>query len=303
MRKFQETNVMYRQSAMNSRGIGVGVDMLGDYSYRRRGTSIHPTAIVDPAAQLGENVRIGPYCLVGPAVTLGDGCELKPHVILEGCIEMGSDNRIFSFAVIGQDPQDLKYEGEKSLIRIGNGNRIREHCTIHPGTRGGGMVTTLGNNNLLMVNTHVAHDCSVGDNCILANNVTLGGHVEIGDYTVIGGLSAVHQRVKIGKHAMIGGLTAIVKDVIPYGVAVETRDVSLEGINILGIGRRGFSRRDIDSLRNFYRDVFCSESGNLFELVEHFKEKYTDSKVVLEVIEFLSRKSDRHFVTRSRTNG
>jgi UDP-N-acetylglucosamine acyltransferase len=281
----------------------MGVDILRDYGYLRKGTNVHPTAIVDPIAQLGENVKIGPYCIVGPGVSLGDGCELKPHVVIEGQVEIGSNNRIFSFAAIGQDPQDLKYEGEKSLIRIGDDNRIREHCTIHPGTKGGGMITKIGNRNLLMVNTHIAHDCTIGDNCVLANNVTIGGHVEIGDYAVIGGLSAVHQKVKIGKHAMIGGLTAIVKDVIPYGVAVETRDVSLEGINVLGIGRRGFSKKDIGNLRNFYKDVFCSESSNLFELVEYFKGKYADSNVVLEVVEFLSKKSNRHFVTRSRKSG
>ncbi|MDR2777715.1 MAG: acyl-ACP--UDP-N-acetylglucosamine O-acyltransferase [Rickettsiales bacterium] len=290
---------MYRQNTVknNSR---TGVEFLKDYGYLKKGVTIHPTAIVDPAAQLGENVVIGPYCIVGSGVSIGDGCGLKPHVIIEGQVEIGSNNKIFSFAVIGQDPQDLKYEGERSMIKIGNDNLIREHCTIHPGTRGGGMVTRVGNGNLLMVNTHIAHDCTVGDNCVLANNVTLGGHVELGDYTVIGGLSAVHQKVRIGKHAMIGGLTAVIRDVIPYGIVIEPREADLRGINILGLSRRGFPRKEINNLRNFYRDVFCSESGNIFELAESLRDKYADSSAVLEVIEFLLGDSERNFVVKSR---
>ncbi|GHU26677.1 acyl-[acyl-carrier-protein]--UDP-N-acetylglucosamine O-acyltransferase [Bacilli bacterium] len=273
------------------------------YDYIRNRGGIHPAAIVDMNAQIGNNVKIGPYCIVGPEVVIGDNCELKPHVVLEGRVEIGDNNKIFSFAVMGQDPQDLKYDGERSSIVIGNGNRIREHCTIHPGTRGGNMVTKIGDNNLFMVNTHIAHDCVIGSNCVFANNVTLGGHVSVGDYTVIGGLTALHQKVQVGEHAMIGGMTAVERDIIPYGVAVESRTSSLEGINVVGLKRRNFSKQDINDLRSFYRDVFCSESGNLFELVEDSKEKYANSKVVQSVIEFLEGGSDRHFMVKFKTNG
>ncbi|MDR1425576.1 MAG: acyl-ACP--UDP-N-acetylglucosamine O-acyltransferase [Rickettsiales bacterium] len=280
------------------------VNILKGYNYLKKSDTarVHPTALVDPTAKLGENVTIGPYCVVGPNVVLGDDCELKPHVVIEPRVRIGSNNKIFSFAVLGQDPQDLKYGGEKSSLEIGDDNIIREHCTIHPGTKGGGMITRIGNKNLFMVNTHIAHDCSVGNNCIFANNVTLGGHVEIGDYVVIGGLSAVHQKTRVGKHAMIGGLSAVVNDVIPYGVVVEPREAGLRGINVLGLGRRGFSKKEINSLRNFYRDVFCSESGNLFELLESFHEKYKDSNAVLDVIAFMSGNSERHFVTKIKSN-
>ncbi|MDR2778631.1 MAG: acyl-ACP--UDP-N-acetylglucosamine O-acyltransferase [Rickettsiales bacterium] len=268
-------------------------------NYGRIGSNsqIHPTAIVDINARIGDNVKIGPYCVVGPHVTIGNGCELKPHVIVDGHVVMGRGNRIFSFAVIGQEPQDLKYEGEESSIRIGNNNRIREHCTIHPGTKGDMMVTEIGNNNLLMINVHIAHDCVLGNNCVLANNVALGGHVRIGDYTVIGGLSAVHQKVRIGRHAMIGGMTAVAGDVVPYGVVAEARTTNLEGVNIIGLKRRNFSRKDINELRNFYRDVFQSSSGDMRGVVEDLRDRYENSRVVCEVIEFLSKKSDRYIIS------
>ena len=158
--------------------------------------------------------------------------EIKSNVVIEGYTTIGDNNKIFPFAVIGEEPQDLKYSGEKSKIKIGNNNRIREHCTIHTGTKGDKMITKIGNNNLLMVNTHIAHDCVIGNNCILANNVTLGGHVHVGNYSVIGGLSAIHQKVHIGKHSMIGGMTPVEFDVIPYGVVVAKRTTSLEGIEL-----------------------------------------------------------------------
>ncbi|MDR2078063.1 MAG: acyl-ACP--UDP-N-acetylglucosamine O-acyltransferase, partial [Rickettsiales bacterium] len=207
---------MYKQGIFGSGERGA--DFFRNYGRIGNNVQIHPTAIVDINAKIGDDVKIGPYCVVGPHVVIGDNCELKPHVVVEGRVVMGKGNKIFSFAVIGQDPQDLKYEGEESSIRIGNNNKIREHCTIHPGTKGDMMVTEIGNNNLLMVNVHIAHDCVLGNSCVLANNVALGGHVHIGDYTVIGGLSAIHQKVRIGKHAMIGGMTAVAGDVVPYGV-------------------------------------------------------------------------------------
>lgn len=271
-----------------------------DYKLPRAGVAIHPTAIVSNNAKIGEGTIIGAFCVIGDNVVIGKNCEIKPHVVIEGYTAIGNNNKIFSFAVIGQEPQDLKYAGEKSKIKIGNNNRIREHCTIHPGTKGDKMITKVGNNNLLMVNTHVAHDCSIGNNCILANNVTLGGHVHLGNYSVIGGMSAVHQKVHIGKHSMIGGMTAVEHDVIPYGVVVEERTTSLEGINIIGLKRRNFTKKDMNNLRSFYKELFCSSSGNIFDIVGNIKEKYIDSKVVMDIINFISIESKRHFITKRK---
>lgn len=269
-----------------------------DYKSIKKNALIHPTAIVHENAVIGVNTIISPFCVIGKNVVIGNNCEIKSHVVIEGNTTIGDNNKIFSFAVIGQEPQDLKYNGEESSIKIGNNNRIREHCTIHSGTKGDKMITKIGNNNLLMVNTHVAHDCIIGNNCILANNVTLGGHVHIGNYAVIGGMSAVHQKVHIGKHSMIGGMSAVPEDVIPFGVVVEERIASLQGINIVGLKRRNFSKREISNIRNFYKDVFCSDHGNLREIIEDIKEKYSKSRTVSDVIKFLLRDSERHFIVR-----
>ena len=261
--------------------------------------SIHPTAIVDPNAKIGNNVKIGAFCIIGKDVVIGDNCEIKPHVVIEGNTTIGKGNKIFSFAVIGEEPQDLKYERENSKVIIGDNNSIREHCTIHKGTKGDHMVTKIGNNNLLMVNTHIAHDCVIGNNCIFANNTTLGGHVHIGNYVVIGGMSAVHQKVRIGKHAMIGGMTGVEKDVIPYGVVVEPRKTSLEGINLIGLKRRNFTKKQMTELRHFYKDVFCVESASIFDLIEQLKEKYSESKVVNDIIKFITSDSKRHITVKT----
>lgn len=277
-------------------------EMLNTINYnsikKANDASIHPTAIVDPEAKIGKNVKIGPFCIIGKDVIIGDDCELKSNVVIEGNTTIGSGNKIFSFAVIGQEPQDLKYNGENSKIIIGNNNRIREHCTIHPGTKADRMITKIGNNNLLMVNTHIAHDCVIGNNCIFANNATLGGHVHVGNYAVIGGMSAIHQKVRIGKHAMIGGMTGVEKDVVPYGVVVEPRRTSLEGINLVGLKRRNFTKKQMNDLRHFYKEVFCVESANIFDLIEELKGKYEGSKVVQDIIKFLSEDSKRHITVK-----
>ena len=267
-------------------------------SVKNNNRNIHPTAIIEEGAKIGKNVKIGPFCVIGKNVVIGDNCELKSNVVIEGNTTIGKDNKIFSFAVIGQEPQDLKFEGENSKIVIGNGNRIREHCTIHPGTKGDHMITKIGNNNLFMVNTHIAHDCVIGSNCIFANNATLGGHVHVGNYAVIGGMSAIHQKVRIGKHSMIGGMTGVEKDVIPYGVVVEPRRTSLEGINLVGLKRRKFTKKQINDLRHFYKEVFCVESSNLFDLVEELKTKYEGSKVVNDIVKFLLQDSKRHITVK-----
>lgn len=284
---------MYKEMLIDSNTINYN-------SVKNNNRNIHPTAIIEDGAKIGKNVKIGPFCVIGRNVVIGDNCELKSNVVIDGNTIIGKDNKIFSFAVIGQEPQDLKFEGENSKIVIGNNNRIREHCTIHPGTKGDHMITKIGNNNLFMVNTHIAHDCVIGNNCIFANNATLGGHVHVGNYVVIGGMSAIHQKVRIGKHAMIGGMTGIEKDVIPYGVAVEPRKTSLEGINLVGLKRRKFTKKQINDLRHFYKEVFCVESSNLFDLIEELKIKYEGSKVVEDIIKFLSQDSKRHITVKVR---
>lgn len=268
-----------------------------DFKSTEDNSSIHPSAVIEDGAKIGKNVKIGAFCYIGKDVELGDGCELKSHVVIEGRTKIGCGNKIYSFAVIGQDPQDLKYNGEESTIEIGDNNRIREHCTIHPGTKGDRMQTIIGNGNLLMVNTHVAHDCVIGNNCVFANNVTLAGHVHVGNNAVLGGLSAVHQFVRIGEHAMIGGMTGITKDVIPYGTVVEERDAKLQSLNLIGLTRRNFDKNEINSLRHFYKDVFEAETGNISELVEMAKDKYKDSKLVQNVVSFLEFDSKRGFHT------
>src|SRR5579872_3149248 len=224
---------------------------------------IHRTAIVAPGVSLADDVEIGPYCIVGGEVRLGAGVSLKSHVVVEGRTTIGDGTRIFPFASIGLEPQDLKYKGEPSSLVIGRHNTIREYVTMNPGTEGGGMVTRVGDNGLFMVGVHIAHDCQIGDSVIMANNATLAGHVVIGDFTVFGGLSAVHQFVRIGQHAMVGGVTGVERDVIPYGSVLGDR-ARLSGLNIVGMQRRGFSREEIQALRIAYQMLFPSETTDTF---------------------------------------
>jgi len=261
---------------------------------------IHPTTIIEDGAVIGNNVKIGAYSVIGPNVRIGDGCVIKPHVVIEGWTTIGSGNKIFSFAVIGQDPQDLKYHGEKSEIIIGNNNSIREHCTIHPGTAGDNLVTRIGDNNLLMVNTHIAHDCVIGNNCVFANNATLAGHVVIGNNVVLGGLSAVHQKVKIGNGAMLGGVSGLGEDLIPYGMAyAETgRRGSLQGLNLVGLKRAGFGKKEIHEVLHFYEDVFESKDArSIFERSEEYRIKYPNNRLVDEIADFLHSNTERRFCT------
>ena len=203
-------------------------------------TEIHPTAIVEPGARLGEGVVIGPYCCVGGKVELGDGVRLHSHVVVAGKTTIGPNTQIYPFASIGHPPQDLKYKGEESELVIGANNVIREHATMNPGTAGGGLITRIGDNCLFMVGAHVAHDCDIASNVILANNATLAGHVAVDEFAILGGLSAIHQFCRIGRHAMIGGMSGVENDVIPYGSVTGNR-ARLEGLNIVGLRRRGFS--------------------------------------------------------------
>jgi UDP-N-acetylglucosamine acyltransferase len=262
---------------------------------------IHPTAIVAPGAVLADDVEIGPYCVVGAAVALAAGVRLIAHVVIDGRTTVGASTRIFPFASIGLEPQDLKYNGEASSLTIGRNNRIREYVTINPGTRGGGMVTLVGDDCLLMVGAHVAHDCRIGDHVIMANNATLGGHVVIEDYAILGGLSAVHQFVRIGRHAMVGGMSGVERDVIPYGQVVGDR-ARLTGLNIIGMQRRGFSREDIQGLRNAYQFLF-SDGGTLTERVNETAERFAGIGPVDEIIGFIRADSSRAICQPKGTDG
>ena len=257
--------------------------------------TIHPTAIVDPAARIGAGVSIGPYCVIGPDVALGDGVTLESHVVVAGHTAVGEGTRIWPFASIGHQPQDLKFSGEVSYLEIGARNMIREHATMNPGTEGGGSYTRIGDGGLFMMGTHVGHDCHVGDNVILANNATLAGHVRVGDCAVLGGLSAVHQFVRIGPHAMVGGMSGVEKDVIPFGSVIGNR-ADLGGLNIIGLRRRGFDRETIHALREAYRQIFSGD-GSLSERAEAVAKSLGDVEPVREMTDFILADSSRHFCT------
>ncbi|WP_298372156.1 acyl-ACP--UDP-N-acetylglucosamine O-acyltransferase [Azospirillum sp.] len=254
-------------------------------------TTIHPSAIIDPAASLGEGVSIGPFCVVGPNVELGDGVRLVSHVAVDGRTRIGADTVIYPFASIGHRPQDLKFHGEPSELVIGARNQIREHVTMNPGTEGGGMLTTVGDDGLFMMGSHVAHDCVVGSNVIMANNATLGGHVTLGDYVIIGGLSAVRQFVRIGAHAMIGGMSGVENDVIPFGTVMGDR-ARLAGLNLVGLERRGFKKDDIHALRAAYRMLFGPE-GTFAERVDEVERDFGERALIADVLAFIRAKEAR----------
>jgi len=219
--------------------------------------NIHPTAIVEEGAVIGARVRIGPYCVIDGEVEIGAGTVLKAHVVVTGRTRIGADNVIYPFATIGEENQDLKYAGEPTRVEIGARNRIRESVTIHRGTVQDRGVTTVGSDNLLMVNAHVAHDCVVGNHCILANNATLGGHVTIDDHAIIGGMCAVHQFCTIGAHVMVGGCSGVAQDVPPFVIA-QGNHASPVGVNTVGLQRRGFTKEGIQAIRQAYKVLYRS---------------------------------------------
>lgn len=260
-------------------------------------TTIHPTAIIEEGASLGENINIGPYCIVGEHVKIGDGTTLQSHVVIQGRTTIGKNNTFFPFASIGQDPQDLKYDGEPTELIIGDNNVIRESVTMHIGTEGGGGKTVLGSNNLLMGLVHMGHDSVVGDNCVLAQAATLAGHVEIEDHVVLGGMSAVHQFVRIGSHAMIGGLTPVIRDVLPYTTAAGGRG-EISSLNLIGLRRRGFSRDTLKTLRKAFDYVIEEESEETFDRrLEKVISEYPESEELKHWQDFVS-KSKRGISTR-----
>jgi len=262
-------------------------------------TVIHPTAIVDAAAELGEGVSIGPFSIVGPNVKIGDRCEFTSHAVITGNTTMGSDNRVFPFTSIGQIPQDLKFHGEPSEVIIGDNNQIRENVTINAGTEGGGMVTRIGNDNLLMAYTHVAHDCVLGNHIVLANCATLAGHVEVDDQAIIGGLSAIQQFVRIGKLAMIGGMSGVTKDVPPYCLLAGGYRSGLSGLNLIGLKRKGFNATQVGRLKEIYR-ILLQESGKRDQrLIEAEALLQEGDDVAREIIEFV-RSTKRGLMTHGR---
>lgn len=254
-------------------------------------TQIHPTAIVSPGAQLGQDVEIGAFCTVGPQVQLGDGVRLVSHVVVEGATQVGAGTTIHSFAVLGGAPQHLAHKGEDTRLVIGERNIIREHVTMHTGTVGGGGVTKVGSDSLYMVGAHVAHDCIVGDRVTFANNATLGGHVVIGDFVFMGGLCAVHQFTRIGRYSFVGGGGVVTKDIIPYG-SVWGNHAHLEGLNLVGLKRRGFSREAINALRAAYRLLFADE-GTFQERLDDVAETHAGTPEVMEIVDFIRAEGNR----------
>lgn len=253
--------------------------------------TIHPTAVVDKGAQFGADVVIGPYCIIGEHVTLHDRVSLTSHVVLEGMTEIGEDTTVGPFAMLGGVPQHLAHKGEPTRLTIGPRNRIREHVTMHTGTVGGGGVTSVGSDGLYMVASHVAHDCHVGDNVVFANNATLGGHVTIGNFVFMGGLSAVHQFTRIGPYSFAGGGAIITKDIIPYG-SVWGNHAHLEGLNLVGLRRRGFPRETVNDLRAAYRLLFADE-GTFQERVEDTARVFAGSPAVMEIVDFIRNDGNR----------
>lgn len=254
-------------------------------------TDIHPTAIIEKGAEIGAGVKIGPYCCIGPNVRLGDAVELKSHVVVDGHTTIGEGTKVYPFASLGFPPQDKKFRGEVTYLEIGARNIIREHVTMNPGTAEDKSRTVVGSDGLFMVGVHVAHDCVVGNNVIMANNATLAGHVHLGDFAIIGGLSAVHQFVRIGPYAMIGGMSGVEHDVIPFGL-VKGERAYLAGINFVGLERRGFSKPQVQVLLKAYRALFEAE-GVLTERVENVANDYSDSELVMKLIDFIRSKENR----------
>ena len=255
---------------------------------------IDKTAIIDPKAKIDLNVKIGPFCVIGANVEIKKNTIIQSHVSILGNTKIGEKNTIYPFASIGNDPQDLKFKGEKTNLVIGNNNKIREYVTINPGTKGGGGLTKIGSNCLFMVSSHIAHDCLVEDNVILANNVPLGGHAHIEENVIIGGNSAVQQFTRVGKSAMIGGMCGVVRDVIPYGIAHGNRSV-LQGLNLIGLRRKNIPNKVIIQLSEAYKEIFKNE--NLTENLKNLNKELSSNELVKDVVNFLEKDKKRPICT------
>lgn len=256
--------------------------------------AIHRSAVIDPAAKIGQDCEIGPFVLIGPEVTLGDRVVVKSHAVVTGWTEVGDDTVIFPFAVVGEDPQDLKFRGERTRLVIGKRNRIREGATLNIGTEGGGGVTRVGDDCLLMTGSHVGHDAVIGNRVILANQVAVAGHCVLGDDVIVGGLSGIHQWVRIGRGAIIGAVTMVTNDVLPHGLVQGPRG-DLDGLNLVGLKRRGVNRAEITALRAGYQ-MLAQGEGTFLDRARRLHDE-TESEHVREMTDFILGATDRSFLT------
>jgi len=255
---------------------------------------IHNTAIIDPKAKISSGVSIGAFTVIGPNVEIGEDTIIQSHVSIVGNTKVGKNNKIYPFASIGNDPQDLKFDGEVTKLEIGDNNKIREYVSVNPGTKGGGGLTKIGNNCLFMASSHIAHDCLVEDNVILANNVPLGGHAHIEENVIIGGNSAVQQFTKIGKSSMIGGMCGVTRDIIPYAMVHGNRSI-LQGLNLIGLRRKNIPNKEILVLTEAYKEIFKDE--NLTTNLKNLKEEFRKNDLVNDVVKFLEKDKKRPICT------
>ena len=255
---------------------------------------IHKTALIDPKAKISSNIKVGPYSIIGPDVEIDDDVIIQSHVSITGHTKIGKKNIFYPMSSIGSDPQDLKYKGEKTSLIIGEANTIREHVTINTGTKQGGGITKVGNNNLIMIGAHIAHDCIVGNNIVMANNSAIAGHALIEDSVIIGAKCGIQQFVRIGKLAMIGGMTGVSRDVIPYSLSTGNRNF-LNGINIVGLRRIKTQNKDIINLTEAYKEIFKTEV--LTENLSNLNGKYTDNPLVTDVLNFINKDKKRPICT------
>ena len=255
---------------------------------------IHNTAIIDSKAKISSGVSIGAFTVIGPNVEIGENTIIQSHVSIIGNTKVGKNNKIYPFASIGNDPQDLKFDGEVTKLEIGDNNKIREYVTVNPGTKGGGGLTKIGNNCLFMVSSHIAHDCLVEDNVILANNVPLGGHAHIEENVIIGGNSAVQQFTRVGKSSMIGGMCGVVRDIIPYAMVHGNRSI-LQGLNLIGLRRKNIPNKEILILTEAYKEIFKDE--NLTTNLKNLKQEFRKNELVNDVVKFLEKDKKRPICT------
>ena len=251
---------------------------------------IHRTAIIDENSKISKNVKVGPFCVIGPNVEIGENTILHSNVNLTGNTKIGKSNEIFPFSSIGTPPQDLKYKGEKNSLIIGDCNRFREYTNINPGTAQGGGLTKIGNNNLFMVYTHIAHDCLISNNVVLANNVQVGGHVFIDNNAIIGGSCAIHQFSRIGQYAMIGGMTGVLSDVIPFSLSLGNRN-TLAGLNLIGLRRAGIKNSDIKIIKKSYEMIF--KTSNFRSNIENLPDEIKHNKYVIKILDFINKDKKR----------
>lgn len=260
-----------------------------------KSATIHPSAVIEEGAVIGAGCRIGAYSVIGPEVTLAENVTVANHVSLTGWTYIGAGSRIWPFATIGSEPQDLKFGGERTRVEIGRDNMIREYVSVNPGTVGGGGLTRIGDGNLLMMQVHIAHDCQVGNGIVFANGVQVAGHVTIGDNAVLGSMAGIHQFVRVGAGAMIGGGSIVVNDVIPFGTVISPRG-TLGGLNLIGLKRRGVDKEQINGLRHAYKELFHGE-GALADRARALAETSGDNPLLQDVLEFVISHSDRSFCT------